>query len=106
MSDESNNDIQLNYEQVLFKQLDRIGNLSSQHIADSEEKVDAFEWSIEVLGAMIPDEIKGSMGNGMKLKTGSPEERVLRSIGLLKKYVNVLAESGKLYKSLEVGELD
>ena len=104
---ETNNDVnvELNYEQIINRQLDRIAATSARKFENNFVKNEILEWELAILEAYIPDEILGEVQKIFDKKNGKEKkESQNRTHFLIKKlneYINILAKKGMLFgKSL------
>ena len=112
-------DSELSFNQVLLKHLDRISTLSTSVIGDiylkdgtvtiskEKDKHTALIWSIMILEALIPGELKDerlvSDLGGLE-RDSEAEFDVLFYMGKLQAFINLLARKNMLYEFKGVAE--
>jgi hypothetical protein len=104
--------VQLNYEQIINRQLDRIASTSAKEYPTEGVKNTILEWELSVLEAFIPDDILGSefeklvKDSDEKSKPKKGENRTRTLVLKLNDYINRLAEKGFLIGKKNSGMAD
>lgn len=102
--DMTENSVELDYNMLLIKQLDRICALSIENFDDSSTKYENFYWAIYILEAIIPDDLKteGFVEQVKKIPKINSETKFENKVDLTTKLlhaiINLLAKSGYLFE--------
>lgn len=109
---------ELNYNMLLLNHLSNISSMSSQIMGDQimgegkfirsteKQKDTAFNWAVNILAAIIPDEIRDEdfEGKVKKLKEDGKERDVKYNIDFLQILINLLARKGYLIEKTLIAD--